>query len=245
MRKANVLEQFLCAQSQKFEMTAAVVRSVVNARLWSEPTRYRFYPELPYAKLPATVFLRSYCQAAGYAQAVEERLRAELKLREKPNGGDAEALEAIAASRCPVSVHIRRGDYALANEMLVLPLSYYEQACKLMLDEFEGVEFFVFSDDIEFARKFLPAEGPRRFVSHNNGWSAYQDLRLMAACRHHIIANSSFSWWGAWMNPDPGKVVIAPKYWWNKPESYYPELFPAGWRLVDNLIDLRDGTKAG
>ena len=67
----------------------------------------------------------------------------------------------------------------------------------------------------------------------------------MAACRHQIIANSSFSWWGAWMNPDPGKVVIAPKYWWNKPESYYPELFPAGWRLVDNLIDLRDGTKAG
>src|SRR5271170_8482985 len=145
MRKANVFEQLLCTRNKKFEMTAAVVRSLVSARLWSEPMRYRFYPELPYRKPPATVFLRAYWQAAGYAQAVEERLRGELRLREKPNGGDAEALEAIAVSRCPVSVHIRRGDYALANEMLVLPLSYYEQACKLMLDEFEGVEFCVFS----------------------------------------------------------------------------------------------------
>jgi len=57
----------------------------------------------------------------------------------------------------------------------------------------------------------------------------------MAACRHHIIANSSFSWWGAWMNPNPEKVVIAPKYWWNNTESFYPDLFPSRWRLLDNL----------
>jgi len=237
MRKANTFEQLLCTQNRKFEMTAAVARSVVNARLWYQPAWYRFYPELPYKRLPATVFLRSYWQAAAYAEAVDGRLRTELQLREEPKGHDAEVIEAIASSRCPVSVHMRRGDYPLLADGKVLPLSYYEQAWKMALEEFEGVEFFVFSDDIEFARKHLPAQGPRRFVSHNDGWSAYQDLRIMAACRHHIIANSSFSWWGAWLNPDPGKLVIAPKYWWNTAESYYPELFPAGWRLVDNLAD--------
>jgi len=237
MRKANALEQLLCTQSKKLEMTAAVARSLLNARLWYEPTPHRFYPELPYRKLPATVYLRSYWQAAAYAEAIEGKLRAELELREEPNGQDAEVLEAITSSRCPVSVHVRRGDYALAADRMVLPLTYYKRAWKILVEEFEGIEFFVFSDDIGFAREHLPGEAPRRFVSHNDGRSAYKDLRLMAACRHHIIANSSFSWWGAWLNPDPGKVVFAPKYWWNTPESYYPELFPAGWRLVDNLAD--------
>src|SRR5277367_5806246 len=152
MRKANVFEQLLCTRNKKFEMTAAVVRSLVSARLWSEPMRYRFYPELPYRKPPATVFLRAYWQAAGYAQAVEGQLRAELKLREEPKGHDAEFLEAIASSRCPVSVHMRRGDYTVLEEGMVLPLGYYERAWKMVLEEFEGAEFFVFSDDIEFAQ---------------------------------------------------------------------------------------------
>jgi len=233
MRKANALEQLLCSQNPKVERAAALARGLAKARLWREPAPHIFFPELPYSPLPATVYLRAYWQAAGYAQGVEARLRQDLLFQDAPQGKDAEVLAMIAASRCPVSVHLRRGDY-LVGPGLALPIAYYQSAWTTMLAEFDGVEFFVFSDDMEFARAHLPAGAPRHFVSHNDGWTAYNDLRLMSACRHHIIANSSFSWWGAWMNPDADKVVVAPKYWRNTPDSYYPDLFPEGWRLLEN-----------
>jgi hypothetical protein len=118
---------------------------------------------------------------------------------------------------------------------MVLPYSYYQQAWNAMLEQFKDADFFIFCDDIEFARANLPQTGKRTFVSHNNELTAYQDLRIMASCQHHIIANSSFSWWGAWLNPNASKVVIAPKYWRGTPDSYFPDLFPPRWRPLDNL----------
>lgn len=234
MRKANALEQLLCSQNPRIRGVAAAARRMAGAGFWQEPSPHRFFPELPFRAMPATVFLRSYWQAAGYAAAVEDRLREDLRFKDRAAGKDAETLDAIASSRCPISVHLRRGDYALSTASLVLPLDYYRLAWKMALEEFEGVEFFVFSDDIEYAQKHLPLDGVRHFIAHNDTATAFQDLRLMAACRHHIIANSSFSWWGAWMDPKPGQLIITPKYWRNTADSYYPDLFPASWRLVDN-----------
>ena len=115
-----------------------------------------FYPELPYRWLPTTVYLRDYWQAAGYAEAVEERLRKELQLRSRRQAKDREVLDLIASSRCTILVHVRRGDYLKAKNPMVLPFSCYQQAWNAMLEEFEHAEFFVFSDDIEFARANLP-----------------------------------------------------------------------------------------
>jgi hypothetical protein len=232
MRPANAFEQLVCSQSHKARKVASAALRLVNAQLWREPEAFHFYPQLPYRNLPATLYMRAYWEAAGYAAGVETSLRKELQIRAAPQGQDAATLEAIAASRCPVSVHLRRGDYALGPNILALPLLYYRQAWQEILDEFEDVEFFIFSDDMDYARANLPSSGVRHFISHNGSDTAYQDLRLMAACRHHILANSSFSWWGAWMDPRPDKVVIAPKFWRNSP--YNPDLFPPGWRLLDN-----------
>ena len=71
--------------------------------------------------------------------------------------------------------------------------------------------FFVFSDNIPFVKEYLPRKVPMVFVDHNDDYSAHEDLRLMSSCHHHIIANSTFSWWGAWLNPRTDKMVIAPK----------------------------------
>jgi len=235
MNKSTLLDELQCTLNPRAETASSMVRGFLNSQLFVEPEQYRFYPELPYLRFPATVYLRAYWQAAGYAEAVATELRPQLALRQDPRGKDAEVLSLIASSPCPVSVHVRRGDYLVGKQTMALPLSYYRMAWRKMLAELEGAEFFVFSDDIVFAREHLPGEGKRHFVAHNKASTAYQDLRLMAACRHHIIANSSFSWWGAWMNPNPEKVVIAPKYWWNNTESFYPDLFPSRWRLLDNL----------
>jgi hypothetical protein len=82
------------------------------------------------------------------------------------------------------------------------------------------------------------------FVGHNDDFSAHEDLRLMSACHHHIIANSTFSWWGAWLDPRQDKMVIAPRQWYVTPDSYYPDLLPPTWLLIDvlpsNAIQQRD-----
>ncbi len=231
MRRVNAFEQLVCSQNRRVRQVADLVLRLTHAKLWREPSLYQFYPDLPYRELPTTVYLRSYCQAAGYAIGVEARLREEFQLRETPQGKDAETLEAIAASRCPISVHFRGTDY---TDLLRLSPVYYDRAWQRVLEEFENAEFFIFTNDRVLAQKNLPQTGKQHYILHNNTNSAYQDLRLMAACRHHIIANSSFSWWGAWMDPRPDKVVMAPKYWRNTPDSYFPDLFPPDWRLIDN-----------
>ena len=129
---------------------------------------------------------------------------------------------------------MRRGDYTLAAEHNVaLPLDYYLRAIDFIRARFEDPFFFIFSDDIEFARQNLPAGIRRVFVEGNDDASSQEDQRLMAACQHHIIANSSFSWWGAWLNPSSSKTVIAPRNWLGRPGSYYPGLLPPDWTIID------------
>jgi hypothetical protein len=81
----------------------------------------------------------------------------------------------------------------------------------------------------------MSGEPASLWIDGNDTDYAYEDLWLMSCCKHHIIANSSFSWWGAWLNPSPDKIVITPKYWFNTHHSYFPDLYPSGWTLISNL----------
>ena len=92
----------------------------------------------------------------------------------------------------------------------------------------DAPEFYIFSDDITWARENLKIGFPCVYIDHNQGLENYNDMRLMSLCKHHIIANSSFSWWGAWLNPNPGKIVIAPKKWFAN-EIKSDDLIPANW----------------
>ncbi len=145
-------------------------------------------------------------------------------------------LERIGKCTNPVSLHVRRGDYTLAAEgNIALPLDYYTRSISICRERLADPTFFVFSDDIAFARKNLPHDIRAVFIDHNDDASSHEDLRLMSSCRHHIIANSTFSWWGAWLNPRLDKLVVAPKHWYLTQDSYYPELLPPGWILCDTL----------
>jgi len=236
IRPATKLERVLLTTNRRFRLVAAGLRGLLGAKLFEEPEPFRFLPELPARKRASRVYLRAYWQAAGYAAGVESRLREELTLKSQPTGKNLEMLKRIAASPCPVSVHLRRGDYRLGPHDLTLPMHYYEQAILSLRQRFSSPELFVFSDDIEFASQNLSRVLPMHFVGHNDEFSAFEDLRLMAACRHHIIANSTFSWWGAWLNPRADKVVFSPKHWRGRTPSYYPDLYPAGWEIIDNLV---------
>lgn len=149
-------------------------------------------------------------------------------------GRNLEMLQQINKTPGAVSLHIRRGDYLTINGAPVLPLSYYQEAIQKIRERIDRPVFF--SDDIRWAESTFRDGGNFVFVDINGADAGQEDLRLMAACKHHIIANSSFSWWGAWLDPSEEKTVIAPKYWMMIKETFYPELFPESWIQLDNLI---------
>ena len=132
-----------------------------------------------------------------------------------------------------MSIHVRRGDYvsdAITQEIHGLsPLEYYAAAIQHIAHVAVQPHFFVFSDDPSWVRQNLHIDYPTTYVEHNTADRNYEDLRLMSLCRHHIIANSTFSWWGAWLGSNRAKMVIAPKRWFNTPDKDTRDLIPRSW----------------
>lgn len=128
-----------------------------------------------------------------------------------------------------ISIHIRRGDYLSENFKNgfgnVCDLEYYKRAIDFFNKKFENPAFVFFSDDIDWVKYnfYNPAY---IFVDHNIGLDSWQDMYLMSLCQHNIIANSTFSWWGAWLNQNPDKIIIAPKTWWN---GIKDDVVPESW----------------
>ena len=113
-----------------------------------------------------------------------------------------------------VSIHIRRGDYLNNPVYGVCNEDYYEKAIRHIEKQVSNPSFFVFSDDLEWSDKLMRYLGVNyKLITINTGVDSYKDMYLMTRCRHNIIANSTFSWWGAWLNNNPGKIVIAPNKW--------------------------------
>jgi len=131
-----------------------------------------------------------------------------------------------------VSVHIRRGDYVSDPKTQaahgVCSKEYYEQAMNLIREKIENPSFYFFSDDIEWVNKEFGDKSDYRYVS-NPSLQDYEELMLMTSCAHNIIANSSFSWWGAYLNKNPEKIVVAPKKWVNVVPDPHPNIIPEGW----------------
>ena len=117
---------------------------------------------------------------------------------------------------------------SIANE---IASNAAQAAMRLAAQNSRNPIFFVFSDDIPWAREPLGRLGTCVFVDQNSG-AASEDLRLMSACKHQIIANSSFSWWAAWLNTNPNKMVVAPRNWLAKPADTFRDVFAAGWTTL-------------
>jgi len=202
----------------------ALHRGRIVRRLPFLPRRWHHHRETGFAfdaavlNLPAHTYLDGYWQSFRYFESVAERIRADLRLR-APLGEAAAALATcIRATPQPsVAVHVRRGDYvthpAAASMHGLCGLDYYERALRRMSAVIENPTFFVFSDDIAWAKASMTFPGPVCFVEYDSARRDVEDLHLMALCAHHIIANSSFSWWGAWLGASPQQHVIAPQRW--------------------------------
>jgi hypothetical protein len=184
--------------------------------------------------VPQDAYLVGYWQSERYFSAYVDAIRQDLSFKTPLNASN-EAMANIINGTCSVSLHVRRGDYVTnpaANSVHGLcSMDYYLRAVQHVAKQLAQPHFFVFSDDIEWAKNSLHIDFPCTFIAHNTGADSYMDMHLMSLCQHNIIANSSFSWWGAWLNANPGKCVIAPKNWFAK-EMPAQDLIPAGWTVL-------------
>jgi len=181
------------------------------------------------ASVPDDCYLVGYWQSEKYFKEYESAIRKDFEFKEPLDDINAELANHIRHCSS-VSLHIRRGDYvanATTNHVHgTCSLDYYQRAIAMISEKEPSPEFFVFSDDIAWVKEHLHLEFPVTYIAHNSGEDSYRDMQLMSLCQHNIIANSSFSWWGAWLNEHEDKIVIAPKQWFaidRETEDLIPE----------------------
>ena len=157
------------------------------------------------------------------------------KFREDDLSGETKEIQQGTVSSNSISLHVRRGDYLSPNNQWlfggICTTKYYEQAIQYICEHVQNPVFYVFSNDILWVRENLNI--PKAvYVTHNQGVDSWQDMYLMSKCKHHIIANSTFSWWGAYLNPDKRKTVICPPKM-NNIEDGSQNLFPEEWIKIE------------
>lgn len=220
--------------------SSAIVRRIMSHGLFASLRGDNFITE-PYFRywsgindLTKDCYLSGYWQSEKYFDDIASKIRADFTFQLPLENQNSEIVKQINQVNA-VSLHIRRGDYANNPKTTAIhglcSLDYYLYSIKHMAEQIVHPYFFVFSDDIVWVRNNLKINFPHQYISHNQGQESYNDMRLMSMCKHHIIANSSFSWWGAWLNANTNKIVIAPKQWFacKKDDS---DLIPQNWLRI-------------
>ncbi len=179
-------------------------------------------------------YLSGYWQTERYFFHRRQGVLEDFTLRAAPSGVNAELLRQIQGSQA-ISLHVRRGDY-VSNPTTtayhgVCGVDYYGEAAKRIMQGLASPRFFVFSDDIAWAKENLRLNAPCTYIGHN-GDEPWEDLRLMSACKRFVIANSSFSWWGAWLSEEKAKRVIAPMRWFATTEKDTRDQVPETWERL-------------
>jgi hypothetical protein len=194
---------------------------------------FHFDPEM--LSLSGDNLLVGYWQTEKYFGDIAPQLRAEFQVK-TPQQGQDEIVAAHMRRTESVSLHVRRGDKATAKDFNGSSAEYCRHAVAWFRERLSSPVFFVFTDDWDWVRQHLPAAPDMVHVCHNGDDEDYEDLRLMSQCRHHIIAPSSFSWWGAWLNPSPEKLVVSPPHhrWLNFRNCDTSDVVPNSWVQLDD-----------
>jgi hypothetical protein len=181
------------------------------------------------------IHIVGYWQSERYFKHISQTIRREFTPIHCIDLENAHKLEEISSSTS-VAVHVRRGDYVTNPTTTayhgVLSLNYYRQAMHYILARVPEAVFYIFSDDHRFAAQNINYNCPVVHVTNNAPDQDVRDLQLMSAARHHIIANSSFSWWGAWLSNSEGQIVVAPTPWFRSQKNNTKDILPAGWETL-------------
>lgn len=180
-------------------------------------------------------YFEGFWQTEKYFKNISEEIRKEITLK-SPLSPHSIKMQSLIENSNAISLHVRRYQHENLKPWhgFCTP-EYYLEAIKIIAQKTTAPHFFIFTDDYEWLEtnlidKLRSTGYPFTSIGKNPN---YEDLMLMAKCRHHILANSSFSWWGAWLNPRRDKIVIAPKQWFaHAPKNNTRDLLPDGWLKI-------------
>jgi hypothetical protein len=212
-------------------------RALIRKRFsWFRGSRVVVEPHYHYwedaAGLPEDCYVVGYWQSERYFQAFQDLIREDFSFRTPMSPQNQKTYDKISSCEA-ISLHIRRGDYIsdqnTFNTHGVCSMDYYEKALEFIYRQCNNPVLFVFSDDMAWVKENFNFDKQSYFIENNCGDDSYNDMRLMSSCKHHILANSSFSWWGAWLNSSAEKVVVTPRCWFASDRFDTRDLIPAEW----------------
>lgn len=228
-RPATFSERCALSLARSLRLRDWVRRRTPTGRM-HDARSFHFYPE--FLELPNHTMISGWWQSEKFFAPVANLLRLHFSFRVPATAGVAAMAERIRSGPS-AAIHFRRGDYvrnhSFNRHLGVIGPDYYARALRLLRERSPQATLYIFSDDIEgVAREFAPA-GPHMFVRCIEHWHPWDKIRLMSLCDHIAIANSTFSWWAAWLNPSPDKLVIAPDPWFAESVHNLSDVVPSSW----------------
>lgn len=208
-----------------------LLRLLNGNNYYFEKQKLQFEPRIKQIKDKSYVY--GYFQSEKYFIDIKNEILHAFTLKNKPDEQN-ETLITKLKSENSVSIHIRRGDYH-NSPFNLLELAYYQQAIELIKQRIDSPKFYIFTNDYDWASEnFASFDIDKTIITHNQGDRSFMDMILMSYCKHNICANSSFSWWGAWLSQYSDKIVIAPKQWFKKQENKATiyDLIPENWLKI-------------
>ncbi len=206
--------------------------SVIRSEALYEETTYSFDEKVFTPR--QEIYLQGYWQSEKYFKEINHILLQEFKLPAAPDRENARLTNEITNCES-VSIHVRRSDYVSNPKTSTIhvccSVDYYMKAVELVKSRIATPRFFIFSDDPDWAEANLKF-GNCQIIRNNSMDSGEEDLRLMCLCRHNIIANSSFSWWGAWLNQNDKKLIVSPRQWFHVSRFDSPDRIPDDWEKL-------------
>ena len=177
-------------------------------------------------------YFDGYWQSEIFFNSYSKILRDELTFNLDYTTDELRLINSIKSNNS-ISLHIRRGDYITNKKAFlhhgICSLEYYENAIQFFKNKFSNCKFYIFSDDINWAKMNLSIANDAIFINLNLNFKDLKELRLMSYCSNHIISNSSYSWWGAWLNPSTSKIVIRPSPWFTLNKKIDSVICPPNW----------------
>lgn len=213
-----------------------ILQKIKNLISWYNKHHFRENGFEPFHEkiltLPDWIYLDGYFQSEKYFREYSDVIRNDFEVSISPSQENALMIEKIQSVNA-VSLHIRRGDYVKNSNTQALHglcnAEYYQKSISYIVAMVEKPVFFIFSDDIAWAKENMKTGFEQYYIDFNDASQNHEDIRLMKNCKHHIIANSTFSWWGAWLNPSSEKIVTIPSIWFAGYTYDTKDLYPDGW----------------
>lgn len=187
-----------------------------------------------------SLYMRGYWQSEDYFIDIREQLLSEFIPANELSQSDKNIISYME-DVAPIMMHIRRGDYVSNSHTNsfhgVMPIEYYQNSIEKILNEATDIDgkdvvYFVFSDDPDWCEESFTWLEPKVIVRHNPPKKGFMDIYLMSKCKHFVIANSSFSWWGAWLSQNKSKIVVAPKEWFQSKNVESDHIVPKSWHRI-------------